>query len=440
MKRKRLSLMYVCTIILLVAIVSSACGSKTNNVNNGNAESDGDQIKLTFGHFRVTDSAIDTLFKATLDEFRAEHANINIKEESVAHDPYRDKLTTLGASGALPDIFMANGSVIIDFAQKGYVTPLDDIIKEDAEWGGGFVNGAFDDFKVDGVTYGVPIKMAAVHTIYYNKEIFKEAGITEFPTTWEGFKQAITAINEAGYTPIGMGNRSNVPVGSTLFSTLADRVTGPEWFNGLKTGESKFTDPQFIQALDALKELVDLKAFNPDINSIDEGQGESLFFNKQSAMHISGSWFIPRLVKDAPEEIVANTGLAFLPAIEGGKGEAHSVAGGGGWSYAINANLTGAKREAAIEIVKALSNDKFAKAQKEISEFPARNVAEYDESKLSDLANEYTNLLKGVSYTATYDIRLDPTLVKSVYQGVQELLINATQPKEIAERVQQNVK
>lgn len=435
MERKRFISPSLGIILASIVMVTTACGSNGSAANNSEGSGE-DQISLTFGHFRVSKDNIDVLFSDTLNQFREDHPDITIKEEAVAHDPYRDRTTTLGASGELPDIFMANGSMILDFASKDYVASWDDAIKEDTEWSGDFVDGAFDDFKVDDQIYGVPVKMAAVHTIYYNKEIFEEAGIQQFPSTWEDFKKAIMMLKEAGYTPIGMGNRSSVPVGSTLFSTLADRVTGTDWFNGLKNGENQFTDPEFIQALETLKELVDLQAFNPDINSIDEGQGESLFYNKEAAMHISGSWFLPRLVNEAPEDIVANTGMAFFPAIEGGKGDAHAVAGGGGWSYAINSQLTGAKKEAAVELIKVLSGEQFAIAQKEISEIPARNVSSYDESKLSPLANEYNSMLEGMSYTPVYDIRLEPALVKTIYQGVQELLIGASTPQQIAEKVQ----
>ncbi|WP_028562390.1 ABC transporter substrate-binding protein [Paenibacillus pinihumi] len=438
MKRKRFIQSTLLAVLALIVIATTGCGSN-GSASKGADENSGGDIGLTFGHFRVSKDNIDVLFGDTLNQFRADHPNIKIKEEAVAHDPYRDRTTTLGASGELPDIFMANGSMILDFASKGYVAPWDNVIKEDTAWSNDFVDGAFDDFKVDNQIYGVPVKMAAVHTIYYNKAIFKEIGINEFPSAWEDFKKAITTLKEAGYTPIGMGNRSSVPVGSTVFSTLADRVTGTNWFNEVKSGERKFTDPEFIQALEAMKELIDLQAFNPDINSIDEGQGEALFYNKEAAMHISGSWFLPRLVREAPEDIAANTGMAFFPAIEGGKGDAHAVAGGGGWSYAVNARLTGEKKEAAIELIKALSGEKFAVAQKEISEIPARNVANYDESKLSPLANEYSKMLEGISYTPVYDIRLKPALVKTIYQGVQELLIGASSPQQIAEKVQSAV-
>lgn len=435
MERKRFKSSLSGILLASAVMVTTACGANGSDTNNTGGNGD-DQISLTFGHFRVSQDGIDVLFRDTLEQFREEHPDITIKEEAVAHDPYRDRMTTLGASGELPDVFLANGSMIIDFASKDYVISWDDLIAEDTAWSDDFVAGAFDDFEVDDQIYGVPVKMSAVHTIYYNKEIFEEVGIQEFPSTWEDFKQAITVLREAGYTPIGMGNRSSVPVGSTLFSTLADRVTGTDWFNGVKNGENQFTDPEFIEALEKLKELVDLQAFNPDINSIDEGQGEALFYNKEAAMHVSGSWFLPRLVNEAPEDIVANTGIAFLPAIEGGKGEAHAVAGGGGWSYAVNSQLTGAKKEAAVELIKMLSGEQFAIAQKELSEIPARNVSSYDEDKLSPLANEYSSMLEGMSYTPVYDIRLEPALVKTIYQSVQELLIGASTPQEIAEKVQ----
>ena len=446
MTRKKKPLYWMlCITFALLATVLAGCSS---NGNTGGQEQpgigspgaggsgDGEQVSLTFGHFRVNNEGIDKVFLNTLETFRQDHPNVTIDEEAVAHDPYRQKMTTLGASGALPDIFMANGSMIIDYAGNNFVMPWDDLIKQDTEWSEGFLDGAFDDFVVGGVTYGVPIKMASVHTIYYNEEIFKEAGISEFPQTWDELLAAVDQLKQAGYIPIAMGNKSNVPVGSTLFSTLADRVTGTEWFNGLETGESKFTDPEFVEALNKMKDLVDAGAFNEDINSIDESQGEALYYNKQAAMMISGSWFVSRIVENAPQDVADHTKFGLLPPIPGGEGEARAVAGGGGWSYAINANLTGVKKETAIEIVKALSNDTFAKSQKEVNDLPARAVAEYDKTKLSNLANEYSDFLEGVKYTPVYDIRLKPALVEVLYRGVQELMIGVTTPDEIAQRAQ----
>lgn len=422
---------------IVVAVMSTGCANSSDQnkgAQGGGAGKGNEKITLTMSHFRVTKDAPDVVFRQKIADFKAAHPEVTLKEDAVAHDPYRQKLTTLGASGDLPDIFMANGSMLIDFVPKGYVGEWGSILDQNADWKNGFLNGAFDDFVFNNKTYGIPIQVQSVHAIYYNQDLFNKAGITEFPNDWAAFKDAITKLKNSGVTPIASGNKPNWPMGSTLFSTLADRVTGTDWFSGLSDGSSKFTDPEFVDALGRVKELVDIGAFNKDINSLDPDQGLALFLNKQAAMYISGAWTVAAISEGAPEDVKENTRLAILPAI--GKGEARAVAGGGGWSYAINSKLDGKKRDLAVELIKSFSDAAFSKEVIEVNGLPPQKVDSFDESKLSPLAVEYFKLMDGVKYTPVYDIRLSPSLVETLYKGLQELLIGATTPDALAKRLE----
>jgi len=431
------------SLVLVSALILAACGNNADNAKPSPSSSgagegkSGEKITLTIGHTNVTDEPGAILFRDALKKFREDHPNVEIKEDGVSHDLYRSKMTTLGASGELPDVFLANGSMLIDFAPKGLVAKWDDILTQDKAWNDGFLQDAFEDFRINGNIYGVATQTLSVHLIFYNQEIFKQAGIEAFPGTWEEFEGAIVKLKEAGFIPIAMGNKSNVPVGSTLFSTLADRVTGTEWFGGLATGQSKFTDPVFVEALNKLKELKDIGAFNADLNSIDEGQRDPLYFNKKAAMTVSGAWYVGNLIENAPKDVLENTKIAILPST-GGKGEAAAVAGGGGWAYAMNADLTGAKKDMAVELVKALSGDEYAAGMKKINGFPARKVAD-DGSASAPLTQEYFKLIDSVKLTPIYDIRLAPATVEVIYRGIQSLLIGAATAEDIAKQAQDSL-
>jgi len=442
------NLLLIVSFIAFVLVVS-ACGndeksespSNESNSNTGDEnESVTEDVELSLGHYRVTDTELDKLFSDTVEKFEDEHPEVTFEENAVAHDPYRTRMTTLGASGELPDIFMANGSMLIDYIAKDYVMPWNDILDEDEEWRDGFVNNAFDDFTtIDGDIFGVPVQMQAVHTVYYNQDIFDEVGIADFPETMSELYDAIDKLNEADYTPIVMGNKPNWPFGSTLFSTLADRVTGPEWFQGLETGESKFTDQEFIDVLNIVKDLVDMEAFNADINSIDPEQAANIYFEEEAAMMVIGPWGVRDYFADAPEEIVDATSLALLPDVEDGKGNAQAVAGGGGWSYAVNSDLEGKEKELAIEFIKMLTNDEFASAMMENNDMPMRTVPLTESDGVSPLQLEYFEMVEDVEFTPVYDIRLEPAVVESLYRGLQDLLIGSITPEELAETVQNNV-
>ncbi|UOQ86985.1 extracellular solute-binding protein [Gracilibacillus salinarum] len=428
--------------VLTLIFVLTACSTNTNNnseeENAAKESRNEEEITLTLGHYRVTDNPIDQLFVKTVEQFKEDHPEVTIEENAVAHDPYRTRMTTLSASGELPDIFMANGSMLIDYISKDYVASWNDILDEDTEWRDGFINNAFDDFSSDDNIYGIPVQMQGVHTIYYNQKIFEEVGINEFPKTYSAFQDAIQTIKEADYTPIVMGNKPNWPFGSTFFSTFADRITGTEWFAGLETGESKFTDPEFIQVLEETKELAESGAFNPDINSIDPEQAANVYFTEEAAMMVIGPWGIRDYFLNAPDEVKENTHLALLPEIDGGKGKANAVAGGGGWSYAINGQLEGKKKELAIEFVKSLTNDAFAQGMLENNGMPMRNLDTTD-AELTPLQEEYFSMMDGIEYTPVYDIRLEPAVVESLYRGLQDMLIGGVTPEQLAENVQSNV-
>ena len=43
--------------------------------------------------------------------------------------------------------------------------------------------------------------------IWYSKDLFEKAGITETPKTWDEFKTVVQKLKDAGITPIAVGSR-----------------------------------------------------------------------------------------------------------------------------------------------------------------------------------------------------------------------------------------
>ncbi|MFF2483469.1 extracellular solute-binding protein [Paenibacillus sp. NPDC058071] len=431
MKKKSSKVYPIAIALLIVSIVLAGCGGKAKTESEQNNSG---KIRLTIGHFDVDQNG--KLFRDALEEFRKENPNVDLVEEAIPHDPYRVKMTTLGASGELPDLFVANGSMLIDYIPKGYAGTFNEALDADPAWRDSFLPNAFDEFINEGKIYGIPNAMFTVHMIYYNKDLFSQAGIQSFPTTWDGFNEAIIKLKDKGIIPIAMGNKSNVPVGSVIFGTLADRYTGTEWFRAMKKGEAKFTDESFINALKALQQMAQEGAFNPDINSIDGDQARSLYYNKQAAMLIDGAWAVNNLSTDAPEEVRNATGLAILPAVPGGKGDPLTVAGGSGWSLAYNSKLTGEKKETAIKLIKTLTGQEYNKKKIENNGQPPIKVTDYDQSKLSPLAIAYFDFMEDKNFSPIYDIQLSPALVEVIYKGLQDLLIGGTTPEELAQKIQ----
>lgn len=68
------------------------------------------------------------------------------------------------------------------YAKNGYLTALDDYVSDDKR--AGYPESALEYCSYDGQLMGVPF-VALDSVMFYNKDLFEEAGITEVPTTWD---------------------------------------------------------------------------------------------------------------------------------------------------------------------------------------------------------------------------------------------------------------
>lgn len=398
-----------------------------------------EKITLSFTHFFTNDkSAISTGFYNALDEYKKSHKNVTITQEVLSHDTYETKIKTLAAGDELPDVFVIKGSMVDTFYNDNHISPLNDDLNGDMAWKNSFVEGAFDDFKRSDKILGIPIQVQPTSLIFYNKQIFKSSGIDQFPKDWNEFKSAIRRLKQKGYIPIAAGNKGKWLVESCILSTLGDRFTGTEWFSNIRDKKgAKFTDPEFVSALRAIDELVKMKAFNSDINSIDNNQQRTLYYNKKAAMFFEGGWAISLTSSEAPKDVLLATELAIIPPVAGGKGKANTISGGAGWAFQINSELKGSKRTAAIELLKSLSSDAYSRPMLELGGFPATKVMNFDKSKLSELAKKYQDIASKVKYVPVYDVQLSAGVIEVMNSGIQDMIVGRITPDNLAKKIQQ---
>lgn len=397
------------------------------------------KIELTFMHnlLEETEGGAAIAFRTAIDKVLKENPELTIEEEALASSSYHTKIKTAAAGNELPDIFVIRASMLDMLIENGLVSSFEQEMNADTAWKNGFLDGAFKSFTRGDKVYGIPLSAKTTSLVYYNEDIFKEAGIDEFPKTFNEFKEAVTKIKEKGYTPISLGNKDKWVAQSCIISTLGDRFTGTEWFESILSGSgAKFTDPEFVDSLAAMKDLADLNAFNPDSNSIDHMQHRTPFYNKKAAMFIEGAWAIGDVSKEAPEDVLKATKLAILPPAEGGKGLTDAFSGGASVAFVINGNLSGEKRDLAIKVLKELSSPEYGKIMTEYNKFSAVKPADYDESKLSDLTKQYMQISGKTVFTPVYDAYLAPSIIEVINGGLQELIIGLVTPEELAEKIQ----
>ncbi|TYP68091.1 extracellular solute-binding protein [Paenibacillus methanolicus] len=403
--------------------------------NNGNGAKQ-EKVKLTLWHNFAGDDLRAKTVRSFIDQFKQDNPDVELDAQAIPPDGYRQRLATVAAANEMPDLsFVYAGSHSTELYKAGLLQPITELTDANPEWKGKFLPGAFDPYTFEpNQIYTAPLGMSATSILYYNTSLFEKYSV-KVPTTWDEMLAAIKTFNDHGITPIALGNKAPWVAQSTIIGSLADRVTGTEWFkNAAAQKDAKFTDPQFVEALGYFKQLVDNKAFQEGANSIDNTQAEQYFIQGNAAMMVSGAWTLTNLAAAASEEQMKPIDVTVLPAIPGGKGDANSITGGAGGGLALSSRTTGAAKEAALKLIYTLSGPEAQKAIAESNSMVMYDT-EIDQSKVTSLYYKAFNLVKKTGITPVYDAILSAEGAEALNNGLQELMMDG-KPEDVAQKVQ----
>ncbi len=404
--------------------------------NEKTTETENTSFSFLHFHNEADESGTAAAYTKMADKWTSENSDVTIDAQYVSHDNYETTLRTLMASNTLPDVFLCKGDTLTSLADAGLIVPVQEDIESNSIWYNGFNADAFSDGTYKETIYGIPFQLQSNTVVTYNKEIFTECGVDKFPENYDELLDAIQKIKAKGYIPIALGNKARWVAGSCLFNTFAYRYVDVDWFNSLKEGTgAKFTDEAFIRAVTDFQNLATVGAFNEDMNSIDNLEQKTLFYNKKAAMFIEGAWSLGDVIANAPDDVKAVTGFANLPKVVGAGGNKDTVAGGSGWQYVINASLKGEAKKKALSFIEAITGEDYGKVALEMGFVSASNV-DASSIDLNPLFKKYLELNKTMNFAPIFDVQLPGAVGEELFTKTQELLIGAITPQQMAEECQ----
>lgn len=439
--------------LLLILLMSFALLSGCSQpADTGESSSDGetsDEPKTSDGNLELTiwhhfpkanmaDSHDGTIWNNMTDEYIAAHPDVKFNVLDLDPPDLDVKIQAAAAANDLPDVFMLKGSWVSNFVKNNLLLDFTPYL-EKCPWKDAYRDGIFDPFTRDGKIYGMPTQFTVTSFVFYNEDMWKSIGYDTFPTDWEEIKAAVAKFNEQGIIPFAAGNKDKWFFESCWLSTLGDRFTGTEWTENIieNNGKSKFTDPEFVSALQFLKDLADAKFFNPDFNSITNTQSMALYAEGKAATTVDGYWAIASILNQASEEVLNATKITILPPVPNQKGDPNTASGRGGWSIAANNNLEGAKRDLAADYCLYITGEEFSKRlADDYGEIGACDVGEVDMTKYPKLTQDYVKLVNSLNLTPIYDIQMDGAVIEVMNTALQEMLNGTKTPEQVAEEIQ----
>lgn len=260
---------------------------------------------------------------------------------------YQDVLLTELAAGTAPDVFWIPGADLANFASRGVILNLNDIASADED----FDPAVFYPQQINELTYnpetdsnegalwGLP-RDASAMAIYYNKDLFDEAGV-DYPDVqlangewdWDSFMETSAAVSDLGDDIYGFG-MNNWWGNWELFINSA----GGSYFNEDRSA-CALNSPEVVEALTFMRSLYEEEVAVPYGTD-----SEPPFVAGNVGMFLNGRWATPNFLT----QVEFNWDVAEVPVGPGG--QSNFLFWG---AYVVNANT--ANPEAAWDLVNALT-------------------------------------------------------------------------------------
>lgn len=197
------------------------------------------------------------------------------------------------AAGAGPDIVATAGpsTGVTEFVKAGYLLSLDEYI-EQYGWDTKFAAWAVEASKLDGKLRTLPSSYESL--VYYtNPATLAKLGASAAPTTRDEFEAYNTEAKGRGIIPIAAGNGEYKGVNEWHLSFALNHAAGPEALYSALTGETKWTDAAFVDAVTLLKTWFQKGWFGGSVESYFTNKFATIYTqlaNGKAASMISGSW------------------------------------------------------------------------------------------------------------------------------------------------------
>ncbi|MFF0826522.1 ABC transporter substrate-binding protein [Brevibacillus sp. NPDC003359] len=286
------------------------------------AQQPAEKIKLVYA--RGKDSTDSTV--KLVEAFQKANPNIEIEirempaDTGQSHDQY---VTMFSAQSSEIDVFDLDVIWPAEFAQAGYLLPLDRLIEQDGIETGKYIKGAMDAGNFGGQQWTMP-KFIDAGLLFYRKDLVAEA-----PKTWDDLIAQAKATKGKGGTKFGYLMQAKQYEGLVCNFVEFSASYGGKILD--EQGKVAVNNPATIKGLKKMMEVVKSDFVPTNITTFMEPESHTAFLEGQATFIRNWPYQFALAQDQAQSKIVDQVAIAPLPA-----GDAGSAAALGGWMGGIN--------------------------------------------------------------------------------------------------------
>lgn len=381
-------------------------------------------VELEFYYPVAVGGPITGIVDGMVERFHKDHPDIRIK--SIYAGTYQDsvaKALTAHKGGSAPQLAVLLSTDMFTLIDEGAIMPFDPLLKtdEDQKWLTGFYKGFMANSQTGGKTWGIPFQRSTI-VMYYNKDLFKEAGLdpNRAPATWDELvtqAQKLTKKDGAGQvSQWGL----EIPSGGSFAYWLFQALTTPnDAILMNEAGNEVYLDkPPVIEALQFWHDLAYKHKVMPT-GTIDWGTTPKDFLVGKTAIMWTTTGNLTNVRKNAKFDF----GVAPMPKAKRGG----SPTGGG--NFYLFKSATPEQQQAALTFVKWMTSPENAAAWSIDTGYVAVTPAAWETDRMKAYVKDVPQatvardqLEVSVAEFSTHD---NQRITKLLNDNIQAVLTNA---------------
>jgi len=289
------------------AETSAETNAEANAISDNDSEKEnvsGETVEL---EFLFGDPNRTEIFSRIVEDFNQSQSEVHVTFNATGTNHLEELMTRL-ATNDVPDLTsQLQGYELASYVDAGYIKDI-----RNEPYLSYIRDTELDTVSIDGGVYGIPMDTQA-WGVFYNKELFEQAGIKEVPKTVTQLKECVEKLNAAGITPFAAGYGTEWTIGQFLGYGASSILTpaAVELGDDYKKGNWSFDLPGIDMAFDVLDLVADNtqdRPFDTDVS----GQ-YAIFAKGEAAMMLQGNWSILQIRELNPE---ISMGMFPLPISE----------------------------------------------------------------------------------------------------------------------------
>lgn len=338
-----------------ISVIMAAAMAMSMAVTPIHAE-DADQVTLSFWSWLPTTDQSEEM----IAEFEKQNPDIKIDYTRTEQDDYFEKLQVAMASGTGPDLFgLTTGAMTEQYAPFAEdMSGLGDEYWSD--WKDTISETAVEQCTTeDGTVVGMPLLVAGMTDLLYNKTLMDECGIEKVPTTYEELKDAAAKAKEKGYVCVAAGAADDW-VNSDWFVQISNEFEEGAVYEAEK-GERPWTDQCFVDTMTAWQNLFNDGIFEDGALGVATypDARDQYFFARKSVFFLTGSWHLGP-TSPSNSEIqgteIGNQGDTIGMCVFPSMSEDGKICGTAGVDTMVAVNKDCKEKEAAMKFVQFMAD------------------------------------------------------------------------------------